>query len=178
MLHICRLCLWCSRRRRCSRRVQPVLAHTLPLSEQRKSFLVLRSQLRKWRAKLPSTLVVVSAIALRCRVTNRLLWQSISRATCRSTLPLCTSPPLPSGPRIYAARPSCDASGKTRGIPDISATEHGISQKWTALAIIYLASAAAPIVGSIITLINEARITAGKKPVGVPFRCCLLIRAR
>ncbi|KAE9365864.1 subtilisin-like protein [Stipitochalara longipes BDJ] len=58
-------------------------------------------------------------------------------------------------------------SGKSRGIPDISANGafylielDGIGQH------IFGTSASTPIVGSIISLINEQRIASGKKPVG------------
>lgn len=60
-----------------------------------------------------------------------------------------------------------NASGGTRGIPDISANGanylcavDGVGQ------LLYGTSASAPTVGSIITLINQQRITTGRKPVG------------
>jgi tripeptidyl-peptidase I len=88
--------------------------------------------------------------------------------------------PLPSHPGHeymlidLATTPPENLAGSLISLP----TENGTSQQWTALAITYLVSAAASTVGSIITLINEARITAGKKPVGLSIRCCMLTRAR
>ena len=56
---------------------------------------------------------------------------------------------------------------RVRGIPDISAngldTLIAVGGKWI---LIGGTSASAPIVGSIITLINEQRIKAGKGPIG------------
>ncbi|KAB8304299.1 hypothetical protein EYC80_003711 [Monilinia laxa] len=58
-------------------------------------------------------------------------------------------------------------SQTTRGYPDISA--NGVNYVVAVdgvFSLIYGTSAAAPVVGAIITLINAARINAGKKPVG------------
>lgn len=58
-------------------------------------------------------------------------------------------------------------SGKARGYPDLSANgafyDTAISGKFEP---IFGTSASAPVTGAIITLINDARLAAGKKPVG------------
>lgn len=62
---------------------------------------------------------------------------------------------------------SYNNSEKARGIPDLAANG---AAYMTAVdgqgAHVYGTSAAAPTVGSIITLINQQRISVGKKPVG------------
>ena len=58
-------------------------------------------------------------------------------------------------------------SGTSRGYPDLSA-----NGAWYDVAItgnfepIFGTSASSPVVGSLITLVNDARLAAGKKPIG------------
>ncbi|EMD39903.1 hypothetical protein CERSUDRAFT_103818 [Gelatoporia subvermispora B] len=60
-----------------------------------------------------------------------------------------------------------NASGKARGIPDLSANGAnyviGVDGE---LELVFGTSCSSPVTGSIITLINDARIEAGKGPVG------------
>jgi tripeptidyl-peptidase-1 len=58
-------------------------------------------------------------------------------------------------------------SGTTRGFPDISANgaNYVVAVNGT-FVLVYGTSASSPVVGSIITLINDARLAAGKRPVG------------
>jgi tripeptidyl-peptidase-1 len=86
--------------------------------------------------------------------------------------------PLPSGPRIYADRPSYNASGKSRGIPDISANGEWYLTAVDGIGHYLFGFSSGFHSGEFFTLINEARITAGKKPVGLSIRCCMLTRAR
>ncbi|KAF8986151.1 peptidase S8/S53 domain-containing protein [Cyathus striatus] len=60
-----------------------------------------------------------------------------------------------------------NATGTSRGYPDISANGAGyLIVADGQLALVSGTSASAPVVAAMITLINDARITAGKKPVG------------
>jgi tripeptidyl-peptidase I len=62
---------------------------------------------------------------------------------------------------------SYNNTGKSRAIPDISANgANYLVAIDGAGTLIYGTSASAPTVGSIITLINNQRANAGKKPVG------------
>lgn len=58
-------------------------------------------------------------------------------------------------------------SMKTRGYPDISANgANYLTAIDGAFALVYGTSASAPVVGSIITLLNQARLDIGKGPLG------------
>jgi tripeptidyl-peptidase I len=56
---------------------------------------------------------------------------------------------------------------KTRGYPDVSANgANYVVNVDGSFSLVYGTSASSPVFGSIITLINEARLALGKKPVG------------
>lgn len=60
-----------------------------------------------------------------------------------------------------------NATGKSRGFPDLSANGANyvvaVDGEWE---LVFGTSASSPVVGSILTMVNDARLTIGKKPIG------------
>jgi len=60
-----------------------------------------------------------------------------------------------------------NTSGTSRAYPDISANgANYVVASDGAFGLVYGTSAAAPVVGSMLTMINDARLALGKKPIG------------
>ncbi|KAF8645563.1 hypothetical protein AX16_007736 [Volvariella volvacea WC 439] len=60
-----------------------------------------------------------------------------------------------------------NASGRSRGFPDLAANgaDYAVAVNGTFMSV-YGTSASTPVIGAILTMINDARITLGKSPIG------------